>query len=139
MSLPVDSAARKRIPLFSGVMAYFPDALIEVAKISWAGNEKHNPGQPLHWARGKSDDHEDCIARHTVDALKSATLDEKVEHMAARAWRALAALQLAVEARDAAAKSPPPRAPVICIDCGADLTETYHSAGCLASPRWIGG
>lgn len=98
MTLPIDSAARKRIPLFSGVIAYFPDALAGVARVSFEGNEKHNPGEPLHWSRGKSDDHEDCIARHTLDAFKATSLREKVEHMRCRAWRALAALQLAEEA-----------------------------------------
>jgi hypothetical protein len=96
MPLPADAKERKRIPLHSGVMGYFPDALIEVAKVSWAGNEQHNPGQPLHWAREKSTDHEDCIARHTYDAMTSAG-PERITHLASRAWRALAALQLAVE------------------------------------------
>jgi hypothetical protein len=98
MPLPTDSAERKRIPLFSGVFAYFPDALAGVARVSWEGNEKHNPGEPLHWARGKSDDHEDCIARHTQDAFQSATLQERVQHLRNRAWRSLAALQIAEEA-----------------------------------------
>lgn len=97
MPLPVDSKARKHIPLHSGVFAYFPDALIGVAQISWEGNEKHNPGEPLHWSRGKSDDHEDCIARHSFDALQSVGLRERVNHLRARAWRSLASLQLAEE------------------------------------------
>jgi hypothetical protein len=29
---------------------YFPDALAAVAQISYQGNQKHNPGEPLHWA-----------------------------------------------------------------------------------------
>jgi hypothetical protein len=99
MPLPADAAERKRIPLHSGVMGYFPDALIEVAKVSWAGNEQHNPGQPLHWARAKSTDHEDCIARHTYDAMMALNDEERITHLASRAWRALAALQLAVEAK----------------------------------------
>ncbi len=97
MPLPTDSAARKRYPLASGVDFYFPDALSEVARISWEGNEKHNPGEPLHWARGKSDDHEDCIRRHGIDAHQALSREDRVEHMAQRAWRALAALQLACE------------------------------------------
>lgn len=101
MTLPIDSAARKRIPLFSGCFAYFPDALVGVARVSFDGNEKHNPGEPLHWSRGKSDDHEDCIQRHTFDAFKATSLAEKVEHLRCRAWRALAALQLAEEALEA--------------------------------------
>jgi hypothetical protein len=97
MGLPTDSDERKRIPLYSGVWAYFPDALAGVARVSWEGNEKHNPGEPLHWARGKSNDHEDCIARHTQDAMQSVGLLERVKHLRARAWRSLAALQLAEE------------------------------------------
>ena len=102
MSLPYDSAERKRVPIYSGVLAYFPDAIAEVARVSYAGNEKHNPGQPLHWAREKSTDHEDCIQRHTIDALQAKHPNDHVEHLANRAWRALAALQLATEARDRA-------------------------------------
>ncbi len=67
MTLPTDSAERKRHPLFSGVLKYAPAALAGVAKISIDGNDKHNPGQPLHHARGKSTDHPDCILRHAVD------------------------------------------------------------------------
>ena len=36
-------------------------ALAEVARVSKAGNDQHNPGQPLHWARDKSADHADCV------------------------------------------------------------------------------
>jgi hypothetical protein len=67
MTLPTDSAARKRHPLYSGVLKYAPAALAGVAKISIDGNDKHNPGQPLHHSRGKSTDHPDCILRHAVD------------------------------------------------------------------------
>lgn len=108
MPLPTDRDARKRIPIFSGVLAYFPDAIAEVAKISYAGNEQHNPGAPLHWSREKSGDHEDCIQRHTLDALKALNAGEpskRVEHLAQRAWRALAALQLACETGDLSERS----------------------------------
>ena len=94
MPLPADAKERKAIPLFSGVIAYFPDALIEVAKVSKEGNDQHNPGQPLHWAKEKSTDHEDCIQRHTVDALKASDRAERIRHLRARAWRSLAALQI---------------------------------------------
>lgn len=67
LTLPTDSAARKDVPVFSGVLKYAPAALAGVARISKAGNDKHNPGQPLHHARGKSNDHGDCIVRHTMD------------------------------------------------------------------------
>ena len=93
--LPTDPAARKGVPLFSGVLNYFPDALAEVARVSKAGNDQHNPGKPLHWDRTKSGDHEDCIARHL---LESGTRDSDGQlHSAKLAWRALAKLQLELE------------------------------------------
>lgn len=67
LTLPTDSAERKEIPLYSGVLKYAPAALAGMAKHSKAGNDKHNPGEPLHHARGKSNDHGDCILRHITD------------------------------------------------------------------------
>lgn len=95
-----DSAIRKGMPLFSGVLMYFPDALLAVAEHSRKGNDKHNPGQPLHWARGKSTDQADCIARHLLDI--GPNWDEKDPefgsyHATALAWRALALLQTVLE------------------------------------------
>lgn len=67
LTLPTDSAERKNVPMFSGVLKYAPAALAGMARISKLGNDKHNPGQPLHHARGKSNDHPDCIVRHAID------------------------------------------------------------------------
>lgn len=102
-----DAATRKAHPIFSGVLAYFPDALLAVAELSRIGNDKHNAGQPLHWSRGKSNDHADCLVRHQLDAGKWDTIDTpagpiKVRHSAAVAWRALAQLQLEIEAGEPA-------------------------------------
>lgn len=95
MTLPTDSAERKAAPICSGVLDYFPDAIVEVARLSKIGNDKHNPGEPLHWSRGKSDDHADCILRHMIDR---GTVDtDGILHDAKVAWRALAQLQLAIE------------------------------------------
>ena len=88
-------ANRKSVPLCTGVLDYFPDALIEVAKVSVAGNEQHNPGQPLHWAKEKSTDHSDCILRHLVERGTNDT--DGVRHSAKLAWRALALLQTEIE------------------------------------------
>jgi hypothetical protein len=95
--LPTDSQARKDTPVFSGCLNYFPLALAEIARLSKAGNDKHNPGQPLHWSRGKSNDHKDCIARHLLEA---GTIDNEDghRHSTKLAWRALANLQLELEA-----------------------------------------
>lgn len=67
LTLPTDSAVRKDIPIRSGCIDYFPAAIAGVAAHSVAGNNKHNPGEPLHHARGKSMDHADCIDRHLMD------------------------------------------------------------------------
>lgn len=96
MSLPTDSKARKEIPMYSGLIAYFPDALAAVAEHSYRSNEKHNPGEPLHWSREKSADHMDTIIRHMTDIATGA---DKVEELKAVAWRSLAELQLAIEAK----------------------------------------
>lgn len=94
-SLPDDAAARNAIPMADGLLYYFPNALAAVAEVSRIGNEQHNPGQPMHWARGKSTDHENKIMRHLVDAGKR---DGKgVRHTAYLAWRALALLQQEIE------------------------------------------
>lgn len=91
---------RKRIPMCSGVLDYFPAALAEVAKLSFRGNEKHNPGEPLHWARDKSTDHADCIVRHLKDRGQ-VDPETGLSHSVALAWRALALLQEELEAAGA--------------------------------------
>jgi len=99
-TLPAESVARKAIPLARGCLDYFPAALAAVADLSRAGNEKHNPGQELHHARGKSMDHADCILRHLVDR---GTVDpeDRIRHSVKVAWRALALLQEELEAAGA--------------------------------------
>lgn len=91
-----DSAARKAAPVYSGVLRYFPDALAEVARLSYAGNAKHNPGEPLHWAREKSTDELDALARHLIDCGKIDP-DDGFLHDVKVAWRALANLQRLLE------------------------------------------
>jgi len=105
--LPSDSAARKTVPLASGLFDYFPAALAAVAHLSWAGNEKHNPGEPLHDARDKSTDDADCLLRHLVERGKTDEIVAKdgriirVRHSACVAWRALRILQKELEAAGA--------------------------------------
>jgi hypothetical protein len=95
-NLPSSPEWRKQRPLFSGVLRYFPDALLEVAYCSYIGNEQHNPGARLHWDKSKSTDEQDALIRHLLDA---GTCDvDGVRHSAKVAWRALAALQREIEA-----------------------------------------
>jgi len=92
MILPTDAAARKRLPIFSGVIAYFPRALAQVANVSREGNEQHHPGAPLHWDKSKSTDQLDALVRHLVDALDPAC--DPIHALAQVAWRALAELEM---------------------------------------------
>lgn len=95
MTLPTDHKARKDRPIARGVLDYFPDAIAEVANVSRIGNDQHNPGQPMHWAKEKSADHADCIVRHLIER---GTVDtDGVRHSAKMAWRALALLQIEIE------------------------------------------
>jgi hypothetical protein len=102
--MSTDSAIRKLMPVASGCLAYFPDALLLVSWISRVGNEKHNPGQPLHWAKEKSQDESDAEVRHMLDGFRGLPPDPGLEplgslgHFASKAWRALADLQRACDA-----------------------------------------
>lgn len=100
MTLPTDSNDRKNYPLCSGVLRYFPAAIAGVAKTSKLGNDKHNPGQEMHHARGKSPDHSDCIMRHLMDVQDlisskdpSVTSEMILNEVNQMAWRALALSQ----------------------------------------------
>jgi hypothetical protein len=100
-TLPSTTAERKAVPMAAGVLDYFPAALAYVARISKAGNDKHNPGEPLHHARGKSMDHPDCIMRHLVDR-GDIDPEDGLRHSGKVAWRALAMLQEELEEQEGA-------------------------------------
>lgn len=87
---------RKHYPLARGVLDYFPDALLEVALVSWTGSEQHTPGTPVHWDRTKSTDEADALMRHLINRGKRDT--DRMRHSAKIAWRALALLQKEIEA-----------------------------------------
>ncbi len=97
--LPNDAEARKGVPLQTGLFDYFPDALCAVAILSKVGNDQHNPGEPIHWARSKSMDQGNTLLRHQ---MQHGLIDkDRVRHSTKVAWRALAQLQLELEeARD---------------------------------------
>lgn len=95
MTLPIDPKERKNVPMARGLLDYFPDALAAVADVSRVGNDQHNPGQPMHWAKHLSTDHADCLIRHLVDRGRLDT--DGLRHSAKVAWRALALLQTELE------------------------------------------
>ena len=95
LTLPDADELRGDFPMADGLLDYFPAALAEVSKVSKIGNDQHNPGQPMHWARDKSTDHANKIMRHLLDRGK---FDGRgVRHTARLAWRALAMLQTELE------------------------------------------
>ena len=87
---------RKERPVYSGVLRYFPKALLEIARVSYVGNEQHNPGESLRWDRSKSTDEADALVRHLLEA---GTLDtDGLRHTAKMVWRGLALLEKELEA-----------------------------------------
>ena len=87
MQLPDDAAARKALPIYSGVLRYFPAALAAIAAHSVKGNQQHNIGEELFHDRSKSADELDALVRHLMDG-----------DLGAVAWRAVSALQKKLEA-----------------------------------------
>ena len=92
-----DDDKRENYPLWDGLFAYFPAALCEVSRWSRSGNDKHNPGEELHWSREKSTDHGNKILRHLLDADKE--MGDGFIEATALAWRALALCQTLLEKR----------------------------------------
>lgn len=108
VSLPTDRASRKSTPIWSGFINYFPLAIAAVAQLSHSANEVHNPGEPLHWSKGKSNDHRDCMGRHLVEIDEydvEPDHDYHYLHAVKNAWRAMAYLQTVLET------GKPPRIP----------------------------
>lgn len=91
---------RKAIPVYSGVLKYFPKAIAEVAKTSKAGNDQHHADEPLHWDKSKSSDELDALTRHLIDHSVDPLDDDGILHLSKVAWRALAALERYLEGQD---------------------------------------
>lgn len=124
---------RKERPVYTGVIKYFPDALLEVALLSKVGNDQHNPGQPLHWAKEKSTDELDALLRHAMDAGTRDT--DGMRHSAKVAWRALANLQREIEAERAQpVVTPPTPAHRLTVDDMQRGHVLRHDSGELPTP-----
>lgn len=85
-TLPEDSAERKKYPLYDVLFGQFPAAMVAIAKHSYDGNDKHNPGKPLQDNRALSKDDENCILRHLHEGDYEGA-----------AWRAVRLLQKKLE------------------------------------------
>ena len=89
---------RKQIPIYSGVIQYFPLALKEIAKASLQGQEQHNPDKPLFWDRSKSGDELNSMMRHLIDHASGEVFDDDgVRHIVKCGWRILAYIQKTIE------------------------------------------
>lgn len=99
MTLPIDNSERKKLPVWDFLMEYFPDAFLEMVRVSVDGNKQHNPGERLHWAREKSTDQLNTALRHQIDYGTGVHYDvDGRHHLAKAAWRLLAQVQLDLEA-----------------------------------------
>ena len=94
--LPSKSAERKKFPIGRMLKRYWPQTIVVLSRLCWEGNEKHNPGEDLHWNRGASDDHNDCTLRHF---LEGDHIDEDcgIPACVQVAWRALCASEVMLE------------------------------------------
>ena len=88
---------RKETPVFSGVLAYFPNAIKAVAQCSFAGQQQHNPEKPLAWDRSKSGDELDALSRHLLDHSIEPIDEDGIRHITKVVWRALAFLEKELE------------------------------------------
>ena len=77
-----DASERKSVPIYTAFVKYFPDAIIEVTKLSVRGNAQHNTPEKIWWDKDKSKDELDSLMRHLIEG-----------DWAAVAWRAMANLQ----------------------------------------------
>ena len=123
MSLPTDDKSRKLLPIFTFLTEYFPDAILEMVRVSVAGNIQHNPEldpADIHWARGKSMKQMDTAFRHMWDHKRGVSKDVDGQyHLAKAMWRIGAELQLQIE-KD---RAPPAEAGAqvrSCPQCGAN-------------------
>jgi len=91
--------SRKERPVYSGLLKYFPDALMEVAHCSWLGQQQHNdPNKPLYWDRSKSADELDAHVRHLMDMEDLLEKDDDGSyHLAKALWRLCAIFQKELE------------------------------------------
>ena len=112
--LPDDPAERKKYPIATGVLDYFPDAIAEISRVSYTGNDQHNPGQSLRWDRKKSKDEADTAIRHFMARGTRDTDGQR--HLAKAAWRLLAALQKEIE-EDV-------------VETGRPVARKYRGTGC---------
>lgn len=89
----LDKINRKEMPMYEGLLKYFPNALKYVSHVSFEGNKQHHNDKPLHWDKDKSTDEPDCLIRHLTDHSINPIDEDGVLHLGKVAWRSLAYLE----------------------------------------------
>lgn len=94
-----------KTPLLQGVLAYFPNALAAVGKVSEYGAKKYNLDYAdKNWSRvdGGLGRYGDALARHTTRHAAGEAYDPESHllHVAHAAWNALAVLELVLREDD---------------------------------------
>jgi len=121
---------RKARPVYSGVLRYFPKALLEIARVSLVGHEQHNPGTPMRWDRSKSPDEADALVRHLMQAGEIDS--DGLRHTAKAAWRALALLEKELEDAERISHDERHQHAQPCPQCH---TPTYPPGRCVGCQR----
>lgn len=118
---------KKKWPIWDYMFKYFPLAWLEEVRVSVIGNEQHNPGEPLHWAREKSTDQLNTAFRHLFDYAEAKARgvvvprDSKGNAVLAQVrWRIGAQLQLDLEEEARQQASVPVPSP--CPDDSVEVT-----------------
>ena len=100
--IPTDAAARKKTPIWSGFIMYFPRAITKVSQVSHAGNAQHNgPDNKMKWDKTKNSNHYDTAMRHGIDHQFNPIDTDGQLHLAKAAWRIMAALETYLEEQNA--------------------------------------
>jgi len=99
-----DKIRKSDWPIWDYMFGYFPKAWLEEVRVAVTGNKQHNPGQKLHWARGKSTDQLNTAFRHLFDYAKQKADGKIVPRdakgmavLAQSIWRLKAQLELDLE------------------------------------------
>ena len=152
MSLyPENDKERKNTPVFKMRTRYFPKALREVTKVCVANNVRYNPDREpadINWARGKSADQLGSLDRHItereVDGKVFEAIDpaiaakvgfDRIYVMAEAAWRALAQLELDIEAMEAKAPEIVSSVPTVTFYQEVAKIAVDPSAGLFSGPK----
>jgi len=130
---------------------YFPKALREVTKVCVANNVRYNPDREpadINWARDKSKDQLGSLDRHItereVDGKVFEAIDpaiaakvgfDRIYVMAEAAWRALAQLELDIEAMEAKAPEIVSSVPTVTFYQEVAKIAVDPSAGLFSGPK----